>query len=271
MLTDLVPSEDELPDEHQYTIASTWSLSIKRANGIAPKGVARPLLEIASALDPAGIPAGLFMTDAVINYLSGHVDRTLDARDIQAGLGILHRFNLITLDSAVSHCGVTIHGLVQRATRDTLAVADVKPFADHDGDRNDRLSDLAYAVADAMLEIWPEVESDGDLALALRTNTANLIHHAGQHLWDPKGHAVQFRLGRSIGESGLVTHAVNYFHHLRASATRHLGPATLTPSEPATTSLYGGAIRAMLPAPQPTLSNYSPRPCRYSVPTIPTL
>jgi hypothetical protein len=78
-LTELVPEEDALPDDHQATIAATWSLSIERADQLTPVGLARPLLEIASVLDPTGIPTALFTSDAVCGRLSAWVGREVDA------------------------------------------------------------------------------------------------------------------------------------------------------------------------------------------------
>lgn len=53
-LAQVLPTEGELPDEHRATVAATWSLSIERADALRPEGLARPLLEIISLLDPRG-------------------------------------------------------------------------------------------------------------------------------------------------------------------------------------------------------------------------
>lgn len=54
-LAEVVPGPGRLPDEHRATVAATRSVSIERA-AITPAGLARPLLELASLLDPAGVP-----------------------------------------------------------------------------------------------------------------------------------------------------------------------------------------------------------------------
>lgn len=231
-LAELVPDRDELPDQHRDTVAATWSLSIQKANTLAPVGLARPLLEIASLLDPTGIPDTIFTTDAITTYLSGLLNQPVDTHAIRAGVRILHRFNILTIDPATPHRGVQVHGLVQRATRDTLT-RDTDPedaIADITG-TDGRLGDLVLTAADALLEIWPAIEADNDLALALRTNAEILATHATHHLWDPDGHPILFRIGRSLGEAGLVTHAASYFHTLHTAATGYLGhdhPDTVT-------------------------------------------
>ncbi|WP_263301867.1 NB-ARC domain-containing protein, partial [Streptomyces purpurogeneiscleroticus] len=55
-LTDLLPESGGLPDDHRATVAATWSLSIEQANRLRPHGLARPLLNLSSMLDPNGIP-----------------------------------------------------------------------------------------------------------------------------------------------------------------------------------------------------------------------
>jgi len=52
-LAQAMPDDSSLPDEHQATVAATWSLSIERANTLTPQGCGRPLLEVISVLDPA--------------------------------------------------------------------------------------------------------------------------------------------------------------------------------------------------------------------------
>jgi hypothetical protein len=43
-------------------------------------------------------------------------------------------------------------------------------------------------------------------------------------LWNPDGHPVLFRAGRSLGEVGLVAAAVDYWQTMVTTATRVLGP-----------------------------------------------
>ncbi|MGK5559154.1 tetratricopeptide repeat protein, partial [Actinomadura kijaniata] len=88
-LADLAP--DALPDDHQQIVAATWSLSVERANSARPAGIARPLLELLSVLDPNGIPETVVTSPPALTRL--HTD---DPRRVRDGLRVLHRFSLIT-------------------------------------------------------------------------------------------------------------------------------------------------------------------------------
>lgn len=220
-LDDVVPDRDELPDGHQATITATWSLSIQRANTTAPKGVAWPLLQIAALLDPTGIPEAMFTADAVTNYLTGalDLDPPLDPHTVRRGLALLHRYNLLTLEATRLDHTITIHGLVQRATREAMPETTETDPPLLTIDR----ADLTYAVADALYDTWAQIDTTSGIGAIWRANTTALTTHAGQYLWDPKIHVVLFRLGQSLGEAGMVTRAVDYFNALRSTAMKHLG------------------------------------------------
>jgi hypothetical protein len=47
----------------------TWSLSIQAANDLTPRGLAGPLLELASVLDANTIPTSLFRANVVLDHL----------------------------------------------------------------------------------------------------------------------------------------------------------------------------------------------------------
>ncbi|WP_327010727.1 NB-ARC domain-containing protein [Dactylosporangium sp. NBC_01737] len=186
-LDDLAPSTDELPDDYTKTIAETVALSVRAANRARPVGLASPLLDLASVLHPAGVPSSVFTTTAARNWLTyarGAPD-DIDAADltvetITSGLRRLHRLNLITFADET----VGIHGLVQRVTRDELT--------------KDRLVDLAWAAADALVEVWPFVEHDSNLGQRLRDNSAAVYRHGGDALLSPDTHAVLHRAARSL-------------------------------------------------------------------------
>ncbi|MET8747753.1 hypothetical protein [Streptomyces sp. NPDC004728] len=55
-LADLLPEPGALPDDQTATVAATWSLSIERADQLRPAGLARPMLQLATMLDPNGVP-----------------------------------------------------------------------------------------------------------------------------------------------------------------------------------------------------------------------
>ncbi|MBB5896646.1 hypothetical protein ACFFS4_40070 [Kutzneria kofuensis] len=183
-LVSVLPDAEGLPDQHRQTVASTWSLSIEYANRLSPAGVAGGLLEVASVLDPNGIPAEVFGSKAVLEMLADQTTHIVDAADAREGLACLHRLGLITWDPGSAPRAVRVHALVQRAARDSLSQG--------------RLSVLARVAADALCEAWPEVERDTALGQVLRANTEAAMTASGDGLWEPDGHAVLFRGGRSL-------------------------------------------------------------------------
>ncbi|MEU4447218.1 tetratricopeptide repeat protein [Actinosynnema sp. NPDC050801] len=199
-LAQVMPAEEELPDEHRDTVAATWSLSIERADSLRPHGLARPLLEIVSLLDPAGTPVPVFTRLNVLVHLE------VDAEAVGDALACLHRLSLVTLDAEA----VRAHALLQRAVRDTI--------------EPERLTPLAHLAADALLLAWPAHETDSALAGALRS-AANALHaHTTPALWTPRAHAVLFHAGKSLGEAGLMGDAVDHFRDLWQQAEFHFGP-----------------------------------------------
>ncbi|TDC86180.1 hypothetical protein E1193_00495 [Micromonospora sp. KC606] len=136
-LAELVPEPQALPDGHQTTVAATWSLSIELADAMIPAGLARPLLELASHVDPNGVPTTVFTTLAALLYLDrglGPPPRTtgflaslrpsrpvrprVGAADARDALHCLQRLSLVALTGDASE--VRVHALVQRATRDQI-------------------------------------------------------------------------------------------------------------------------------------------------------
>lgn len=209
-LVNVVPAPEELPDEHRTTLAATWSLSVEQANLIAPEGMARPLLDLASMLDPNGIPVTVFTTPAALKYLTTAVGRLVDEHDAWDGLLCLNRLSLVTLDTNSPSREVQAHALVQRATRDAWP--------------DDRATTAALAAADALYEAWPMIQRDAVFAHVLRANADALAEADNGSLWRHGGHPLQLRAGRSRGSSGLLNEAKSYFTELRTTADQQLGP-----------------------------------------------
>jgi hypothetical protein len=199
-----------LPDDYPYPVAVTWSLSIDRADEFPPPGLARPVLELAALLDPNGIPMEVFTTPAVLTYLGGRTGGPVEADDVTDALDNLARLSLATIDPKTRT--IRVHGLLQRVVREATPT--------------DHTADLAVTAANALVAIWPGIERDREHAQALRANTAALHSHTGPLLWHPDqgAHPVLFAAGRSLGDTGQVTAAVDYFHTLHTTATERLGP-----------------------------------------------
>jgi hypothetical protein len=208
-LADLLPEAGFLPDDHRATVAATWSLSIEHANELQPAGLAKPILQLASILDPNTIPTQLLTTRAVINWLNRIREQTT-TEDVIDGLYSLQRLNLATHDSDSPSPALFVHGLVQRAVRDQTS--------------GELLDSAAVAAADAVVEMWPEVE-DAALGQVLRANAEVLAMVRPDPLWTEAGggHPVLFRIGRSLGEVGQVVAARDYFAQLHQVVVDRLG------------------------------------------------
>jgi hypothetical protein len=215
-LPELFP-DDALADDYRSTVAATWSISLEAADRLLPPGLATPVLRLASTLDPNGAPVEVFTTPAALAFLTDQHQPTgsagttarVDERDCRDALSNLHRLNLISVDRGGGSRAVRTHALVQRAILDQLPA--------------DTLAATVRAAADAVLEVWPEIERDTSLGQALRDCAMILTERHGAQLWAPDGHPVLFRAGWSLGQCGLVSAAVHYWTQMITDATDALG------------------------------------------------
>jgi hypothetical protein len=216
-LPKLFPAASQLFDsDTSATVATTWSMSIEHADEQEPRRLARPLLALASLLDPNAIPLAVFDAAATRDYLAavtmGDCDdgAGVDASDIQSGLANLRRFNLISIADPV----VRVHALVQRAVRETLP--------------RDQLIRVVRCAADALKQTWPIVEqgSDAALVLWLRSNTGMLVELlATENLWASAENAGEVVLRRveSISNAALARAAFDEATRLYEQTDRQLG------------------------------------------------
>ncbi|MGC4888903.1 tetratricopeptide repeat protein [Micromonospora sp. DT227] len=207
-LADLAPPDDALPDDHRATVAATWLLSLDAADNHPPRGLARPVLDLAALLDPNGIPEAVFTTDAVVAHLGAVTGQDVAAPMVTDAMRNLHRLNLVTQDAATA--GVRVHALVQRATRDHGDTA--------------RLGAAARAAADGLLALWPDIDRDPKYTQILRANTATLRAGSGDSLLLPDPHGLLFRSIRSLGDTGQVSAAATALEQLLTDCLRVLGP-----------------------------------------------
>ncbi|MER5209316.1 tetratricopeptide repeat protein [Streptomyces sp. NPDC002838] len=217
-LRDVLPPQTGLPDEQSLTVAAAWDMSIDLADQLPPRGLARPMLHLLSALDPNGIPAAALLSHPARAYLacggtnteqsSPDAEPTIDdATDV---LWNLHQFSLIDHSPQVTHRAVRIHRLVQRAVYERLPV---------EGKRQ-----CGRIAADVLVAAWPDIERDTDLVGSLRANTAILYKHFADALWEPEKHEVLSLMGHSLLEAGQVIAAREHWRHLAGTAHSRLGP-----------------------------------------------
>ncbi|MFD4865235.1 tetratricopeptide repeat protein [Streptomyces sp. NPDC058412] len=220
-LADLLPEPGELPDDQPTTVAAAWSLSLERADRLRPTGLARPMLQLASMLDPNGIPDAVLTSEPALTHLAAHraaqhcgstaqEPPVVTVEETTGVLRALHRLSLIDHSPNEPHQAVRIHQLIQRAIRDPLTP--------------DQYDQLARTAADALVNAWPEVERNTDLARALRANTTALTKFTEGSLHRPDAHTVLSHVGKSLGEAGQVNAAVEHFRRLTSTTAHHLGP-----------------------------------------------
>jgi hypothetical protein len=221
VLTEAFPlSPADAGDDYPHSITSTWALAADRANTLTPAGLATPALTLAATLDPDGVPEDVFTTPAARTFLTAPSEQVQDiggqevqevsAHDARRAVRNLHRLSLLTHDPNGGPRAVRMHALTQRATLERLGPS--------------VLVMAVRAAADALNQAWPTVESDPPRSQALRANAATLATRHPSALWDNAAHSMLFRAGHSLGGTGLVVEAVNYFTELADQAIHRLGP-----------------------------------------------
>ncbi|MFJ3926708.1 tetratricopeptide repeat protein [Streptomyces sp. NPDC090022] len=210
-LVDVLPDDSALPDGQLATVSTTVVLSIEQADRMRPAGLARPLLELGSVLAAGGTPVAVLLGDSARRYLSARSGQQVDRLSAQLALRSLDRLGLVTLTAE----SVEVHGIVQRVTAEGLS--------------EEVFQQTAVAAGDALVEIWPEIENDTDLAQALRANAHALVAQALAVLCREEAHPVLLRLARSIGEA-MPASAAAYLRPVCVYAAVQLGadhPLTL--------------------------------------------
>lgn len=188
-----------------------WSLAIDRADQYPPAGLARPLLAFVALLDPAGVPVQVVASRAGCGYLSRHGrGMPVEANEVMAALGGLAHCGLVMVDRSATARLVAVHPVIQETVRRL-----VPPSV---------LDDAARSAADALCEVWPQLEADPLLDQALRGCAGWLGGIAGDLLWLPEPHSVLINAGRSLNDSGLAGAAVAYWKSMLAASSRLLGP-----------------------------------------------
>jgi transcriptional regulator with XRE-family HTH domain len=225
-LQQALPEASGLPDDHQRVVAGVWQLAIDQADRARPAHLARPLLQLASVLDPTGIPIEALTSEPARKYLatflpspsiliSGPDDSSViavEVEDVIEALRVLHRFSLVHHDPTSAFGETRVHPLIQRVTREAIA-ADLET-----------LVALANTAADSLSEAWTDTH-DSRFEQLLQSNTFALENAAGPALLhEGRIPPILFRAIQSLGEHGQIRAAVSESTRLFANSSEQLGP-----------------------------------------------
>lgn len=196
-------------------VAATWELAVERADAHRPEGVARPLMGLIALLDSAATPEQVIVSRPVRNYLGRRTfpARTLARHEVRLALASLERLNLIARDTPLV---IGAHHLTQRAT------------LEHTRTRPTR--EAVRAIADGLVDVWPDTARDSALGRRLRSNAAVLRERTAGRvrvwswLWEEGIHPVLFRAGRGLDSSRQVEWAVTYWEVLAEAVAHTLDP-----------------------------------------------
>jgi hypothetical protein len=216
-LDDLMPASAD-GDGYGRTVAATLLLALDAADARDPAGLARPAIQLAALLDPAGHPASLWATSAVTAYLTRHRTDSPDpapepvtSAEARDAVLLLHRYGLATFDAQAGTRGVRVHAMTARAVRESTPGA--------------RAHVIGLTAADALVATWPDLDhTNPPLTDALRANAISLISHAKDTLWQPDWHPVLSKAGNILLYGGLHTAAITYWLRVAADSARILGP-----------------------------------------------
>jgi hypothetical protein len=147
-LTEIFPATPgQAGDEYAHTVAGTWSLARQRAQALDPAGLAGPMLDLISVLDPNGIPETVLTSGPARTYLRAASawawakHGRVSVEDARRTLRNLRRLSLISHDPDDEIRGVRIHALAQRAGIEALDQA--------------ALATTIRTAADALRAAWP--------------------------------------------------------------------------------------------------------------------
>lgn len=203
---------EHLPDEYPLAVGACWAMSIYAANSQQPKQGAIKVLNFLSLLDPAGVPAEFFTTEAALFALGARYpfpwrkQKPMERDAALALLARLHKLSLIDYDGRT----VRTHALVQRFARDRLPEMAIRSFT--------------WVSAEALAEIWPYSRLTPEAFDSLRDNISHLGGFDLDAMFTDGMHLVLVYLGEGFEELGRLAEAENYYQNLREECESRFGP-----------------------------------------------
>lgn len=195
-------------DEYPLTVASAWSLALDRANELEPVGIAGSLIEIAACFNPDGMPAAVWSTDPVLQYVNFRrtandtraTSGPVTSGDVRRGLRNLNRLSVVEHDPAPDTLrSVRMHGLVQRSVWSTV---------------ESDTATLLYLSAAALVEVWETSASSELAAQVLRSNASAVMSREPGRFWPPvsdeRTHKIVWAVAQSLQDSGHYPDGIEY-------------------------------------------------------------
>jgi len=190
--------------------ATTWTISMERAESLLPGAPVRLLLVLLALMDGHGVPAEIFSTKAVAEYLFGPGATAADPALIWDALLVMERTGLVSINRDAGRPAVGLNSAIQAAVRLAAPPQAQEP--------------AARAAAGALLEIWPADEPAPWAAAGLRANAGRLHESATDVLWADGCPPLLLRAGRSLDEARMVGPAVEYWQDLATRCETKLAP-----------------------------------------------
>jgi tetratricopeptide (TPR) repeat protein len=178
------------------------------------------MLALAALLDGHAIPQTVLVAPAADDFLAGGSEVPAGRQRVDAALAALERVGLLTIEHVTAPPTIRISPVLQGALQAAMP----------DNTRDQ----AATAVADALLQAWPEQELPGWPASGLRSCAATLRRITGNLLWEGGCHPVLVRAGDSLDRARLTEPAMDHWFDLASTAGRLLGgghPDTILASE----------------------------------------
>ncbi len=190
--------------------ATTWTISMERAESLLAGAPVRLLLVLLALLDGHGVPAEIFGARAVAEYLAGAGATAADPQLVWDTLLVMERTCLVSINRDAGRPAVGMNSAVQAAIRLAAPAQAQEP--------------AARAAAAALLEIWPADEPAPWTAAGLRANAGRLHESATDVLWADGCPPLLLRSGRSLDEARMVGPAVEYWQDLATRCETKLAP-----------------------------------------------
>lgn len=204
-LAQLAPAA--LPDDYPRSAAAALHLSFDAADQHEPKGLAAGILDLASFLDPSGIPAQLFSSESALKFLRKRVgaETPVSEWQVQDALARLHQLSVAECDGET----VRVHALVQLAVRERLSPEAVRTSAE--------------AAAFALLKIWP-FDFNLERSAVFQSNAARLRATGASVMDSELAYHLLVRAGSGLLETGQDSAAIAYVEQLVAEFEQVHGP-----------------------------------------------